>query len=466
MDVETYTNFLLLQCASTFNWDVLHQRCIEISDLLEFSSIQLSISEQQKRRVSDAIQQLSQQDQYGNNCLHAACYNRPPLRVITGILQCAARANLQLHKVLTLDRSTPLGIACATGASVDVIKILLDPPYGLEHGGGLVSLPDSRGCAPLTELVTHYELQRKTPGVVEVLGSLDSVQLNLSNHAGNDNFPVTNAALNATRQNHDEDSPFQEFWNKVELLIKAAWFDANSTNNFNFPGSWVSILHGASFVGDNCPAELTMLICRSYGDKARRSNRQGLLPLHLAILSGSSASVWEKPSQETHPSLSRTHRQQRRALWIKTLLELYPEAAAVPFQDGRSILCSAIASDLHWNISNLEKGKIFNHSSDSKSKDDAATGPLQYIWKACPEVLGRKDSQTGLYPFLLAARATDGGTSDRKKIHTSQTSLKDQAIVTENPACSDLNQLTTIYGLVRLHPQLLSQLVASHVAGD
>mmetsp|Transcript_22331 Transcript_22331/g.41592 ORF Transcript_22331/g.41592 Transcript_22331/m.41592 type:complete len:446 (+) Transcript_22331:76-1413(+) len=445
MNADYHGKEYLLQCASTYNWDVLIHRCSELSQIFSSSS-------SSPRLVEEGILQLSTQDQYGNNCLHAACYNTPPARVVASILNCASLVKLQLNKVVTRDGSTPLGIACATGASIDVLRLLLDPPplstkslgpVGSHHldcchpeGASLVTLPDSRGCTPLSELASHYELQQKAPWNSRTATPLDQ---------------VTNTTTTATTGNHDHgmnhegnddvDPLFHSFWAKVELLLKAAWFHANHKNNFNSPGSWISILHGAAHVADTCPGVLTSLIVRCHPTTVSvMDHRHGLLPLHLAVISG-------RDRLDAAESIQKSYNHSlRRTVFIKTLLDCHPASASVKFVNGRSVLCEAISSGLHWHVAfcdNQAAGAIIYTAEGATASvdQDSTTGPLQYIWKSHPEAMCQKDSQTGLYPFMLAASMTSNHSSKREMEH-------------------DIEQLDTIYGMLRVHPQLLSQVLA------
>eukprot|EP00539_Tryblionella_compressa_P014583 CAMPEP_0178832524 /NCGR_PEP_ID=MMETSP0746-20121128/10036_1 /TAXON_ID=913974 /ORGANISM="Nitzschia punctata, Strain CCMP561" /LENGTH=179 /DNA_ID=CAMNT_0020494831 /DNA_START=24 /DNA_END=563 /DNA_ORIENTATION=+ len=136
----------------------------------------------------------------------------------------------------------------------------------------------------------------------------------------------------------------------------------------------------------------------------------------------------------------------RRTVFIKTLLDCHPASASVKFVNGRSVLCEAISSGLHWHVAfcdNQAAGAIIYTAEGATASvdQDSTTGPLQYIWKSHPEAMCQKDSQTGLYPFMLAASMTSNHSSKREMEH-------------------DIEQLDTIYGMLRVHPQLLSQVLA------
>ena len=445
MNTDYHGNDFLLQCASTYNWEVLILRCSEIKRLLT------SLASSQ-RLVTEAKMQLSQQDQYGNNVLHAACYNTPPSRAITAILNCAALAKLQIHAVVSHDGSTPLAIACATGADIDVIRLLLDPPAGLDHGGSAITISDSRGCTPLSELTSHYELQQKAPWHARTSKALDQVQYhdyiindirNIHNNNDDDDDSSTNNAI---------DPLFKTFWMKVELLVKAAWFHANEKNNFNSPGSFVSMLHGTAYIAQTCPEILSLLIGRFFPKMASVVDRQGLLPIHYLVFP---KNTQQHHSQQKMVTATSFEQQQRRTTsLIRILLELYPNAATMKLNNGRSVLCQAIASGLHWNIGRQHT----QHQStatvvDAWSDDDGESmvGPVQLIWRAYPLDLWCRDVHAGLYPFMLAASST------KTMSATATAAFKGNE---GGDVDADRQQLDTIYGLIRAHPQLLSELTA------
>ena len=325
----------LLRCALTRNWDFLINFCSVILEVLS-TSVRDRDVEYQHQRVETARNQLERQDQWGNTALHAACYNNPPLRVITTLLNCASVANLQnYHVMLTLDEATPLNIACATGASIDVIRALLNPPAGLCNGAIAVRISDKRGCTPLSELTIYYELQRKTPLYARTSLPLDQVNLMEVN-----------------------DPLLESLWGKVELLIRSAW-----TITSNQHGPWISIVHGAAAIAESCPTVLTNLICRCYPAMTAFASRKGVLPLHLAI---------ENSSANKHKPLYVL--EQRRKKFIEHLINLYPSAVRQPSPTRRSVFCQAIASSLRWH---LPQGHECIHNGDD-------VGPLQCLLRQDP----------------------------------------------------------------------------------
>lgn len=352
----------LLRCSLTYNWDTLIDFCDFLLEIL--TGAVHNLNGYQRNLVMAAKDQLTRRDEWGNTALHAACYNNPPLPVVTSILNCTNAANLrEYHLILTRDNSTPLNIACATGASTDVIRVLLNPPSRMNDGGIAVCIPDSQGSTPLVELTINYELQRKSPVYNRSALPLEQV------------YSVDDSIIEPL---------LKSYWIKVEMLIRSAWFVLRSRF-----GACASLLHAAAALCEHCPTSLTCLICRSFQAKADLTSQEGFLPLHLALLT-SSGKYGTKQN-----GLRFAH---RRTMWIQTLANLYPAGvrAVIP-KTGRSIFCQAIAAGLHWH-----------HIGDQFQRDSAEDqiGPLQFLWKHDNDALSSPDLITGLPPFLLAATVT------------------------------------------------------------
>lgn len=513
----------LLRCANTYNWEILVDFCKLLLNVLTSPPIPLPLSsdtdgsdhddedpqpndsatishyaasyflyQERMLTLAAAKEQLTRTDEWGNNCLHAACYNTPPLEVVTSILRCAAAASVPIHKMVSRDLSTPLSIACATGASVDVIRALLHPSWAisnscdgsgtfcdvkgvLEDAGALVSMMDAQGCTPLSELTIHYELKRKAPWYSRTAKPLDEVLWTGRDHRSHPKISVESHRSNATKTHRvpDDDQPlFESFWIKVEMLLRAAWVAGHGGSCAKGekyalthpPRPWISILHGAAFVSETCPEVLTSLICRSVasiGTVGRAIIPEStVMPLHLAV-TGCRPHVGDQQSRK-EVSGQLISRLRRRDHMIKSLLHLNPTEAKVAFPNGRSVLCQAIASGLQWNtwenVTQCEEGTVpllsgtstsCNHESGNVTsmntkQNESTRGSLYFIWKAYPDALWCRDSQSGLFPFMLAACSmscnSTGFGSTRSHSRT----------INHFERC----QLDTIFELLRLHPDV------------
>lgn len=364
MDPFVRDEAFLLRCASTYNWNTLSRRCILIKEIFSAPS-------SDRLRVAAACCQLQAMDEWQNTALHLACFHSAPTGVILALLEAAGAADptIQVTSFLTGDNSTPLLIACATRASPDTIQALLNPPSEqLFHGGLHAGFPDDQGSTPLSELWTLYEKRRNRP---------------LS--------PKT-VLLNE-----------QQLWTNLEAILDAAW-NADVERRGDEP---VSMFHSIANMAESCPFQLTDLLLEHYPDTSSRSDKKGMLPLHVAICTASSYS---------HQKL-----REQRAYMIHKILGLYPEAARrlLPGKRLRSTFCRAIASGLDWHVISVNEG------------------PLLKLWQCAPEALPSRDMETGLYPFVLAA-----------------------TVETQN-ADDDAAKLNNIYNILRLYPQAIQDMLST-----
>jgi hypothetical protein len=277
-------------------WDAITLFC-------EFLSVH-QVDNPQARRALRAC------DQYGNSVLMAACYFRPPERAIRSILDAAhsfrCTEDLVHHKAL--DDSTALQVACATGASVGVIEMLLT---SCSTSGRLVSHADKQGSTPLSDLVVQYTLECKAPAHMR-----------------------DNAKTIENIQNVDsESSPlFRTFFSKVNLLIHHSWKARDAETELP------SVLHGASAIAFSSPVILTDMIIRCY--KSRNSSvgdDSEYSLLHLAI-----ASYTMEETQHCKLRIQHFH-------FVNELLKAYPEVTKQSMLGSqRSLLHHAISAGLPW----------------------------------------------------------------------------------------------------------------------
>lgn len=478
----------LLRCSLTQEWDQVVQYCA----FLEEHAGANPYHHQAARKLCSG--QLLACDQYGNSVLQAVCYYQPPVAAVRAILRAAQTLSCRAHLVhhRSLDRSTALQVACATGASVAVIEELLlvvpfpppppSPPMRSStcsssrsnrvaktsalHPGILVTTADQQGATPLSDLVIQYTRERKGP---------------FSNELDTIGDVVRECATSPI---------FQTFWSKVELLITSAWAasavcpddesSSSSSSSMVLPPPFYhcSLLHGAAAIASTCPPLLTDLLvhcfpnhhCRATpvnlrGDSSRHYG--GWLPLHFALSAG--AVVAPLLVVGSPPILK-----QQQEYFIDRLLHAYPESAATPFGSfQRTPMIHAVLEKLHWHSdANYEVRRIIIlHPRNSRgggggdgatttigrleqqADDDGDTaGPVQRLCELAPNSVSQRDPLTGFYPWQLAAAAAalqdegDASSSCTKSSQLLQTSR-------------ELRQLDTIYHLLRLDPQSLLQLL-------
>ncbi|CAB9517471.1 expressed unknown protein [Seminavis robusta] len=409
----------LLRAATTHDWDTLTAFCQFLEEIFTLS-VPDRVLQWQKNRIQCATQQLVATDQWGNTALHVACYNTPPARAVRALLTAASAVSpspLQIHTMRSRDHSTPLLVACATGASLQVIQALLDPPAGLVPGGAMVCQADQTGATPLTELAVHYEIQRKSPAHVRHNRPLDQVQLirDFSSQMATVNDDDDD---NHTRRRNNNTTLLDTFQAKLELLFKAAW-------SAHFPSMMISMVHGLAHVAAYCPPVVTRLILRGYPHMISYPNRHGVLPLHLTV-----ATRKRFDTNTNNPTVFWT----RHAYCVEQLLQAYPQAAREQWK-GRSPFVQAIASGYFWSTATASSK---NSNKKSNSTNNNTKGPLQLLWQAAPESLAEMDPVTKLCPVQLAS-ATFAAYSVR---------ISPQEHVL---------QLDTIYNLLRANPQVLKE---------
>lgn len=380
----------LLRSTLYYDWGAVLDRCGLLAELFS-TSVRDRDEELHRRLKSQGRRQLTATDQWNNGVLHAACFNRAPLEVIHAILDVASAAEppVCLTQLRHSDESTPLLVACAMGSVPSVIQALLQHDSVLSNSLpkvlGIARAPDTLGSTPLTELCNHYQrLDRRNR---RSLPPLELVDLVLNN-------------------NQDFSRDFQHFWSNVAAIVRAGW---RRDNNESMP----SLLHGCCHMAESCPPALTDLICRNYPHMISSTDRNGVLPIHLAVRG------------TFHPSQTLRYRQ---AYMIRRLCDSYPQACTEKIHGGRSVFCTAIASGLSWSE---------EHSPDQTT----TTGPLQRIWKCVPDAIDIPDQETGLFPFLLAATVAGDPSWDEKEKETA------------SARCVD-----NVFGLLRIFPQVVNDL--------
>lgn len=330
----------LLRCASTYNWNLLLERCILIKDI--FSSP--SSSPNHSLRVAAGICQLQATDQWGNTALHLACFHSAPTRVIIVLLEAAGAADppIQMTSFLTGDNSTPLLIACATRAAPDTIHTLLNPPSPqLVRGGLHAGYPDDQGSTPLSELWTLYKKRM--------------------------NRPLSPKALVTTEA---------QLWTNADAILKAAWNAKPETRGEQSK----SVLHSVANMAESCPVELSDRLLERYGEYASTRDERGMLPLDIAI-SGQSLHMHQKLKEQG-------------SYLIFKLLTLYPEAARtlLPGRNNpRTTFCRAIASGLDWHVVSSDGNnegplmRLWQCAPEALPSRDMVTGLYPFLLAATVE---------------------------------------------------------------------------------
>jgi hypothetical protein len=436
-NLETDREYLL-RCALTHDWEPVVHFCNFMEEYAGANPYSTS------RRLCSS--QLLACDQYGNSVLQACCYYRPPVLAIRAILRASQKlschGDLLHHR--SLDQSTALQVACATGSSVVVIEALLGTtttptasnrnnknPLNpastsststtcssqgnrILHPGMLVFAYDQQGATPLSDLVVQYTLERKGPLHVTHSKALEDI--------------------NDVETERITSPIFDQFWSKVELLVNAAWAALSFTSTLQL-SCCSSVLCRAAAMAGTCPALLTDLLvrCLTIPSTSACTNGGTTLPLHCILDNVVTRVV-------TPPDCPLVNRQQLE-YFTDCLLQRDPIASGIPFgiPTKRSPLTYVLMQGFHWHA--LHEDGVGRIILRSKRAELDMVGPVQRICIQSPASVGQRDALSGLYPWQLAALWT----SHSK--HQNSASLR----------YTDLRQLETIYHLLRQFPQSIRE---------
>jgi len=279
-------------------------------------------------------------DRCGNTALHLACRKQPPTEVIFALLRACQRTN----SMQTINGMTPLHFACYCGASSDVVQVLI------EANRDVVSTEDQRGRTPLHCACTGI----KTPDINTVVRELLQVNpdlcyavdtsgrsplfLILDDYAdaieeqihivtsdnSSENLSINNEANKITEE-HLLDLDGR--WTSVTLLLKAAYHETmNGSKAISVP---FRLLHAC--VGTrSCPVRFVFLALNLWPEQLKEVDSDGNLPLHIAAFSVSK-------------------RKHFRFNTLIKVLSMYPQAAQIPNKNGVLPLQLAIQSGKTWN---------------------------------------------------------------------------------------------------------------------
>ena len=343
----------LYRCAASYAGDDIKELCRRSCRRISENK-NLPGGEQHSSRLHMA---LVSGDEWKNTALHICVFNGAPIDAIDAVLTVAeryARPRIDLTMLQTSDGSTPLLIGCATGAHVDVLRLLVDRSSDPRT---VAMTCDDRGRTPLLELCDWYN-EKGRWRVKPVAPSLDRI-----------------------RQESDLESwmSLRFFWERAKVVLAAASGHRSDTMNL------LNMYELSARASPGIPPILCELVCRIKWRNRRNEDEKCSLAraLDMAISQeGSFISRWTAEHFYNN------------AHYVRQLLKHHPNAARLLDERTklkRSSLCIAIASGLHWT----------NHD---QSNSNTVPGVVQSIWEATPDALVCKDDESGgLYPFMLAA---------------------------------------------------------------
>mmetsp|Transcript_31342 Transcript_31342/g.91794 ORF Transcript_31342/g.91794 Transcript_31342/m.91794 type:complete len:389 (+) Transcript_31342:59-1225(+) len=338
----------LYRCAASYAWD-------DMKELCRRSGRRISETKNMPggdRQASCLRKALVSGDEWKNTALHICIFNGAPLDAIDALLTVAercARPKVDLTRLQTSDGSTPLLIGCATGAHVDVLRLLIDKSSDAK---AMAILCDGRGRTPLLELCEWYD-QKGRWKVKPVAPSLDRIR--------SENELETWMSM-------------RFFWERAKVVLAAASGHRTDTAS-------LLIYESSAQASPGIPPILSELIYRIQWEKKRNDGeRCCLTALDIAISRETDVSSWTEEHFYNN------------AYYVRHLLRTYPTAARLlERKKKQSPLCLAIASGLRWENSD-------------RTNSNVIPGPVQSIWEAIPDALMCKDDKSGgVYPFMLAA---------------------------------------------------------------
>jgi len=308
--------------------------------------------------------------------LYLACQNRPPVSLVRALLLAnpdAAATKCREHGDL------PIHMACRSSASLEVIQELLRSRVDAGEGGVETAAQTTKwGTTPL-----------------QVLWQSNRTSI----------YPT-------------DYSVHPVFWRKVDALLEAVarhrqYYGPSSSSeeeeaepvdpsvDATIRRDRLYLVHAAVSLGSlGCPHEVLDYVLRQYPKQVPLKTEIGRqLPLHVAV------------GPALYDAIAKRRKYRPREKYaITRLLNLDPSQARVPLPDsGRYPLHAAVAHRHGWR-----------------------DGGVRELFHAAPDLLGKRDPMTGLYPFQLAACSVAGhaphGTVD----------------------------LDSIYGLLRARPEALA----------
>lgn len=296
----------------------------------------------------------------------------------------------------TTQGMTPLHYACYVGAALPKIKFLLT-----EHPEAVL-LKDNSGMTPLTLLWVIHVWPSK------MVDDMDAEKKRVKQNVQD---------MIAARSKEDLVGVLGSWWRKIELMLRcttrltvdAASYSAYSTipnqagqgskekeKGKEKNGKW-RCLHALAAV--NCNPRLLRFAVKMFPEQLKERDERGRLPLHIACRKtcaytfetrdlnhhgDSTVSASCSNGNTTNASIQKKEcpPKSRTELIsiLNPLLEVYPEAASAPdHATGRLPLHLAIVRGRSWN------------------------NGVKLLFQTAPDVIGQRDSKTGLYPFQLAS---------------------------------------------------------------
>ena len=219
----------------------------------------------------------------------------------------------------------------------------------------------------------------------------------------------------------------KEFWAKVILLLNAAAHSNNGNSNTANDSNNESkdsplLVHSAVSLGARCcPIEVLEYVIEKYPDDVAKRDKDGKLPLHIAI----GPTSWSKTTKRKYKP--------REQSFITRLLQANPTAARATLEVAKTIHeydRGERDASIHKNEARIISVQVQRYPLHTAlSNRHCWTGGIRELLLAAPDVLTIRDPITKLYPFQLAA------------VPVGETTV----------------ELDTVYMLLRCQPTLISR---------
>ena len=331
------------------------------------------------------------QDQAGMTPLHVACWsgNKATIRLLLEAYPQAAG---------TVDKRgrTPLHMACASAPTpaVETVSLLLEACPTSAH------LRDHHGKTPLALLCERQQDRIKA-----------GKDMLLMDKAGDKGGPLEATVRQAF------DKALRPTWEQMTALLQAsadAAYTQSGESSTSSSSDW-SLVHVVASV-PHCPSNLLELVVAMHPEQVRETVL-GRLPLHLAIAHPSQPTDSDSPVQDNTDVI------------VSTLLNVYPEAAAVPDAKGRLPLHIATANGQRWD------------------------GVVRHLVQICPSAIYEPDP---LVPFMLPFMSMAASSSLLSYRTTATTETTTATMKTTTTTTPNQDQLTCVMELLRTDPGTLN----------
>jgi len=344
----------------------------------------------------------------GSFPLHFSWRDPTPGRSITQILLEHYPEAAQMKNAYG---ATPLFMAINWDAPIDLLDVLL------LACPSAVTVKDKRGICSISSAWNLFVHEVRVKDAKNALLEKERVKNN-------------RRALKMASTHLDLTGNAEDWWEKIQLLLKAAYH--NSVDD-PLPGNkkW-RVLHATA--GSDCPSELLRLVLKLCRVQLFIKDEDNRLPLHIAA----AAPLYIKQPFESHSDPV-----------ICKLASTFPDGALEVDKEGRLPLHIALDHHKTWN--------------------DGVSRLLQLH----PQTARVCDPKTRLYPFMLAAIG-DSESKIReecsriakatfksvvwKKIHSSRKDIEIQKVIAKN----DIDKITTIYQLLLHAPDLINAMNSSY----